>query len=139
MIKTLLRFAIFGVLLFSIAWTTSCNEQSYEQGGYLYQAQCSSCHMDDGTGLGKNIPSLVQSDYIQNNRLALPCLIRQGIGDEDLVTMEDYKQVMPAFPHLSEAEISNIINYMLSEWNEEVTLLTAKEVNEALEECKRVY
>lgn len=135
----LFRFAIFGVLLFTILWTSSCNEQSFEQGAYLYQAQCASCHMDDGTGLGKNIPSLVNSDYLANHRLAIPCMIREGIGDTSLVTMENYKQVMPAFPKLSEAEISNIINYMLSEWNEEVTLLNAKEVNEALEACARTY
>lgn len=91
--------------------------------------------MDDGTGLGKNIPTLVQADYIAQNRLLLPCIVRHGLVDTIVVNGLTYTEAMPGFPKLSEAEIANIINYMLHEWNGEVEELNMKEVKDGLENC----
>jgi len=91
--------------------------------------------MDDGTGLGKNIPTIINADYIAKNRAQLPCIIRRGLEDSIVVNGTTYTQVMPGFPKLTEAEIANIINYMLHEWNGEVEELNMKEVKDGLEKC----
>ncbi|MEM1325038.1 MAG: cytochrome c [Bacteroidota bacterium] len=126
-------YRLFAILLFTV--TFACSEPSYRQGEYLYQANCSSCHMDDGSGLGKNIPTLVASESIAAQRLQLPCIIRKGINAHQIDDQDDYQGAMPAFPKLTEAEVTNIISYLLSEWNKDVPLLNAKEVKEALETC----
>ena len=124
---------VVGVLICGLL---SCGGPSYQQGQYLYQANCSSCHMDDGSGLGKNIPSLVNAESIADNRLQLPCIIRKGINADQIKDEDDYQGAMPAFPKLTEAEVNNIISYLLNEWNKDVPLLNAKEVKDALDNCE---
>jgi len=114
----------------------TCQENPYQQGYYLYQNYCANCHMDDGTGLGRNIPTIVEADYIATNRGQLPCIIRHGLAETIVVNDTNYMQEMPGFPKLTEAEIANIINYMLHEWNSEVEELNMKEVKDGLEECE---
>jgi mono/diheme cytochrome c family protein len=91
--------------------------------------------MDDGSGLGENIPSLVASTSVAEQRLQLPCIIRKGINAHQIEELDDYQGAMPGFPKLTEAEVNNIISYLLSEWNKDVPLLNAKEVKDALEQC----
>ncbi|MEL6941255.1 MAG: cytochrome c, partial [Bacteroidota bacterium] len=107
----------------------------YQQGYYLYRNYCANCHMDDGTGLAKNIPTIVGADYIAKHREQLPCIIHRGLVDTIVVNGTTYNEAMPGFPKLTEAEVANIINYMLHEWNSEVKELNMKEVREGLANC----
>ncbi|MEM6697982.1 MAG: cytochrome c, partial [Bacteroidota bacterium] len=81
-------------------------------------------------------PTIVGADYIAKNRIQLPCIIHQGLEDTIVVNGITYNQAMPGFPKLTEAEVANIINYMLYEWNSEVKVLNMKEVTDGLEACK---
>ncbi|MEN0050399.1 MAG: cytochrome c, partial [Bacteroidota bacterium] len=73
------------ILIFPLAFFITCQENPYQQGYYLYQNYCANCHMDDGSGLGKNIPTIVGADYIAKNRIQLPCIIHQGLEDTIVV------------------------------------------------------
>lgn len=123
-------------LFFTLLFLLNCNDNPYQQGAYLYQAKCANCHMDDGTGLGANIPTLVNADYIAKYRNELPCIIKNGLADTISVNGVLYKEAMPPNPKLTEAEIANIINYVIHTWNSEVAELNMKEVKDNLEICQ---
>jgi len=92
--------------------------------------------MDDGSGLGANIPTLVNADYIAMYRNELPCIIKNGLADTILVNGVQYSEAMPANPKLTEAEIANIVNYVIHVWNEDVAELNMREIKDNLEGCQ---
>lgn len=89
-----------------------CNLEKYTQGKRLYDAHCSSCHMAEGNGLGELYPSLHNSSYLTTSNVAnLPCLIKEGRVSTTLSTI-----AMPPNKELSDAEMTNLINYIYDEW-----------------------
>jgi len=91
--------------------------------------------MEDGSGLVKNIPPLKNEDYLMINRTSIPCIIKHGIKGEIIVNQIKYNQNMDGVPHLSEAEISNITNYIFTAWGNEIPVLNIKEIKNSLENC----
>ena len=84
----------------------ACDRQPYVQGERIYNAVCSSCHMDSGKGLGQIYPDITQSAYLSNLSKELPCLIKNGRTSKTLETV-----VMPGLKTVTAAEMTNLINY----------------------------
>jgi len=86
--------------------------------------------MDDATGLKNVIPSLLDNKNIVAKDYSLACTIRNGHPPSDL------KLEMPAFDHLSEIEISNIVNFLLSDLNKQKSVAFS-EIKSQLKKCKQ--
>ena len=113
----------------------SCQQQPYQQGEILYNNFCTSCHMEDGTGLVGNIPPLVGADYVKEDPLRMACIIRKGIEDTIVVNGVSYNQPMAAIPQLTEFEITNVINYINHAWGNDYGVVKLGDVRARLEAC----
>ncbi len=132
-------FGKYGILvLFSLPLTIatqSCDDNPYKHGAIMYSNFCASCHMEDGTGLGAEIPPLAQADYLKNNPDKIVCIIRNGLNEEIVVNGKTYKQPMEGNRKLSDAEITNIINYINTSWGNDLPLITIATVRKQMEAC----
>ena len=88
----------------------SCKQTNYPYGERIFQANCASCHMEDGSGVARLYPAL-KSNSINNLHTKLPCIIRYGLSDTSSILN------MVGLPHLSDVEITNVINYILTDLN----------------------
>lgn len=113
----------------------ACDSNPYRQGKALYQANCASCHMDDGSGLRALIPPLNQPDDLEAKRDDFPCVIRYGKQGPIRVGGKRYDQVMAGHPELSVTQISNIINYVRNAWGNELGYYPPDSVRSALKRC----
>lgn len=91
-----------------------CNDHIYIQGERLYEFHCQNCHMADGSGLEKVIPSIKSSLYFTEKIDSLPCLIRHGRSE--FVTQDSILLEMPVNYKLTEYEVNNLINYLRVVW-----------------------
>lgn len=85
--------------------------------------------MENGQGLGELIPPLADSDYYLDHYDNLSCIITKGLSGKITVNGQLYEEEMLALNNISLAELSNLINYMNSQWypsKEEVNLTTIK-------------
>lgn len=73
----------------------------------LYLNYCSACHGTDGDGLRALYPALAGSPYMDQRLEQLPCLMVNGAG----TTI-----VMPGFPQLTVAEITELTTYLNRRW-----------------------
>ena len=138
------------LLLIGIIW--GCNEnikedqqftrrerielkQNYVMGERLYAQHCINCHMPDGEGLGRLIPPLKGTDFMERDSL-LACIIKNGLSGEIVVNGITYNQPMPGFPQLTNLEIAQISTYLYKEFFEEDVLLKPSTVEKMLLECK---
>jgi mono/diheme cytochrome c family protein len=119
------------IILFIIA----CQGNRYKQGERLYQYYCMSCHMEDGEGLQRLIPPLNNSSFIPENRELLPCIIKYGIDRPIVVNEKQFREPMAGIKDLTETEITNILNYIFTNWDNEFPTIKLQEVMDALENC----
>jgi len=114
----------------------SCEQQPYRMGERLYKVHCANCHMDGGEGLGALIPPLAGSDYLASNRNRLACMIRYGLKDTIVVNGKTYAEQMAPNDKLSDIQITNVVNYVLQSWGNQLPPLTFEEVEASLVKCR---
>ncbi len=115
---------------------TNCEENTFKQGELLYMNKCASCHMANGEGLQSLIPPLAGFNYLPENRAQIACIITNGLSDTIAYGNRVFVEPMQGIPHLSEAEITNIINYINHAWGNDFGYVKINDVREALKGCK---
>jgi mono/diheme cytochrome c family protein len=128
-----LRGAIGLLVLLTLS---QCFSEQTSEGQQLYSQQCASCHMDDGSGLRGLIPPLAGSDYLVRHRESLACIIRHGQQGDIVVNGIHFNRPMPANKDLQEVHITNILNYIQTNFGNRNELFTVQEVNQALKNCR---
>lgn len=91
--------------------------------------------MEDGSGLKGLIPPLAKADFLQTHRSELPCIIRNGLKGEITVNGISYNQPMPGIETMREDEITNLLNYIQTNFGNDNERYTFPEVEELLEQC----
>jgi mono/diheme cytochrome c family protein len=135
--RSTIYITTIGLLLGISLWGTSCADTAFSQGQASYKSQCANCHMDDGSGLQGLIPPLAGADYLIEHKNELACIIRKGMEQPIMVNGKVYnQQIMPANTKLTEAEITNICNYILSAWGNKGGELSLPEVKTQLQKCQ---
>ena len=113
-----------------------CEEETYLQGKAIYEYKCANCHMVSGEGLLGNIPPLAGSDWLVDHRSEIACIIRYGYEDSLYVNGIGYKAKMAGHPTLTETEIANVTNYILTAWYNELEPVSPAEVRAGLSGCE---
>ncbi|GLR17405.1 c-type cytochrome [Portibacter lacus] len=112
-----------------------CQNNIYAQGERLYQTYCSNCHGLDGNGLKNLYPPLNNSDYLKENNEKFACIILNGLEEEIVVNGKKYMMPMEGFKNLTDVDITNIINYVNSAWDNKLPETSIQEVKKNLESC----
>ncbi len=125
------------ILLVILAFTfIYCQSGVYTQGERLYKTYCSNCHGEDGNGLKNLYPPLNNSDYLANNQDLVACIIRNGLEDEITVNGKSYMMPMAGLDMLTDVDITNLINYINTSWDNELEEVTIQDVKGNLSNCE---
>ncbi|WP_246289513.1 c-type cytochrome [Hymenobacter terrestris] len=131
-----LRLLGAGGLLLTLTFSLgSCFTERQNEGAQLYTAHCSSCHGDQGQGLERLIPPVAAADYIASNRAELPCIIRKGMQGDIVVNGIHYNQIMPGHEDLTDSQITNLLNFLQTNWGNTNQPYTIRETAELLGRC----
>jgi cytochrome c551 len=123
---------IIALTLLLTAGLTGCHE--FPQGKQVYDAYCLNCHSADGSGLGALIPPLNSPGFQELSIDQVACKIK--FGNKKVEDFYASFNPMPIFTNLSETDISNLINYMNSQWGSESHMTSPQEVGDALSNCE---
>lgn len=128
-----MKFILY-LFILSIFTLISCSESPYMQGKRLYTANCQNCHMEDGSGLAKLVPSLQESAMLGSAMMS--CIIKNGLQDTIRNNNTFLVREMPAFGKLSATEVTNIVNYINHSWHKDFKETHITEVEAALKSCQ---
>ena len=126
---------IFTYLVDAILLFSSCSNQKYKQGAFVYEKNCENCHQKKGEGLALLYPPLSNSDYWVKHQNEIPCIIRNGLSDTIYVNRKLYNTSMAGIKDLSDNEIANVINYINNAWYPNIEETTIQEIKDQLKAC----
>ncbi len=121
------RTDVLVILLILVAYGLSCKSNIYTEGERIYKAYCSTCHMDDGSGLGSLIPPLTDTTYLRDHKSELVCFILHGKQGKIVVGGTTYDEVMPPVK-LTDIQLLNLINYITNAWGNDMKYTTIDEI-----------
>lgn len=126
------RASVVTIILLTI-YLFSCQSNPYRQGEWLYKDRCANCHMEDGSGLGAQIPALSESVILVDDQASAICLIYSGRAAKDTKA----KQLeMPPNKDLTSADLANLVNYINSKWHPKATVVQDNDIDIWLKGCK---
>jgi mono/diheme cytochrome c family protein len=99
-----------------------------EAGGRLYSQHCSACHMADGKGDGTRFPPLDGSEWVTGNKRELINIILKGLDGQITVKGESFLGTMPPLEYLTDLEISQVLTYVRSNFNNDAVGVREDEV-----------
>ena len=101
---------------------------SIQRGTEVYNAQCMSCHMEDGAGLEGVTPPVAKSDYLMADKKRSIIELLKGVSGEIKVNGVVYNGEMAAFDYLTDQEASDVMNYIRNSWGNKGEAVTPEEV-----------
>ena len=127
------KYSIILILLVGYMISTEgCRQVQYSQGEKLYLNLCSSCHMEDGSGLGKLIPNLNTSISKSMPIMDQICKIKNGFRADSL---GEVMRVMPSFSKIKTADLTNLVNYINHRWNPKFKEISMNQVSSIFDKC----
>ncbi|MDZ7708377.1 MAG: cytochrome c [Trueperaceae bacterium] len=126
-------------LIFATALLASTTALAQSSGESTYQANCVACHQATGQGipgafppLAGHVPELLARD---GGRTYLVHTLLYGLQGSITVGGQTYNGVMPAWQHLDDAQLADVLTYISTAWENEAELpegfepFTAEEVS----------
>ena len=109
---------------------SSVSSVKMEEGRKVYATNCLGCHMDNGMGVPRMNPPLVNSPYVMGHPNSLIELVLRG-SEFFGATKRSYNNQMASFHALTDTEIANLLTYIRNNYAK-----TGDEISE--EEVKSV-
>lgn len=81
-------------------------------GTRIYSQNCVACHQSNGQGLPGVYPTLVNSDWVQDNPERLIKVMLAGLAGPVTVNGNEYNNAMTAFGRLSDQQIAAVLTYI---------------------------
>ncbi|MFD2203079.1 PQQ-dependent sugar dehydrogenase [Shivajiella indica] len=108
-----------------------------ETGAKLYTQHCLTCHGPEGKGSDDLIPPLSQTDWVTGDKGRLIRILLLGLSGEITVNGKKYNQEMPAYDHLSDKEIADLLTFIRNDLGNKSSAIIAGEVYEERKGLKR--
>ncbi|UBM59610.1 PQQ-dependent sugar dehydrogenase [Marinilongibacter aquaticus] len=105
----------------------SIDAKAQNMGQLVYKQNCATCHQADGLGVGNLNPPLANTDYVLGDDKRLIDVVLKGLSQKP-VNGKEYSNVMPAFPYLSDKEVSEVLTYIRSSFGNQAKAISEKQV-----------
>lgn len=106
-------------------------------GAQVYTANCVACHQASGKGLPGVFPNLDGSDWVARDPRVIINILLHGITGQMTVNGAVYNGAMPAFGHLSDAELAAVASHVRSAWSNHLPAITPETVAEIRKDQSR--
>ena len=107
--------------------------ESVSRGATIYNNFCATCHLASGEGIANAFPPLNNSNWLTNKRKESIRAVKFGLRGPIEVNGEEYNSLM-ADLGLEDQEIVDVMNYIFTAWDNNITPPVSLEEVKTLEE-----
>lgn len=102
---------------------------SANDGGKVYQTNCSSCHQANGQGVAGTFPPLAGNPAVAGDATKVVHIVKYGLNGKLDVKGTTYNGMMPAWgQQLSNGDIASVVTYIRSSWGNSGSAVTESQV-----------
>ena len=95
----------------------------------IYTKYCLACHQQDGKGVPKLNPPLINTSYVTGDKKTLITWVLKGSGEEKVpIDGNYYNNNMPPQAFLKDDEIAKVLTYIRSSFGNKANAVSAAEV-----------
>jgi mono/diheme cytochrome c family protein len=127
-VMTMLSFLFFNC-------KSSVSSAKMEDGRKVYDTNCLGCHMDNGMGVPRMNPPLVNSPYVMGHPNSLIELVLRG-SEFFGATKRGFNNQMASFHALTDTEIANLLTYIRNNYAKTGDEISAEEVKSVRSKLK---
>lgn len=95
-------------------------KESIARGATVYNNFCAQCHLSGGEGIPETFPPVNKADWLYDKRKESIRAIKYGLSGPIEVNGKSYDNLMPNL-YLEDQEVVDVMNYMLSAWDNQMT------------------
>lgn len=99
-----------------------------QKGAALYKKYCLSCHQEDGSGVPRMNPPLINTSYVTGDKTKLIKWVLQGSVQHVDIDGESYSNNMPAQNYLTDQQIADVLTYIRNSFGNKATAITIADV-----------
>jgi nitrite reductase (NO-forming) len=111
--------------------TSITKEIQFERGKKVFLSTCFACHMANGEGLPGVFPPLANSDFLNADKDRAVRIPIKGLSGPVTVNGKTYNNVMPPQPQLDDAQIADVLTYVMNEWGNKGGTVSPADVKRA--------
>jgi mono/diheme cytochrome c family protein len=100
-----------------------------EEGIYIYQKYCLSCHQINGSGVPNMIPPLQKSDWVIGDKKKIISILMNGLQGEITVNDDIYRNTMPKQDYLTDEQIAKVLTYIRQNFENKASMVKPAEVS----------
>lgn len=104
------------------------DDLSSHPGEPLYKKHCLVCHQADGSGVPGMFPPLNGTEWVNGDNATLISIVLHGMDEKIEVNGEIYNSIMAPLPHLSDQEVTDVLNYVRKRFGSSPPDITVAEV-----------
>ncbi len=113
--------------------TDNLQKEAKDEGEFVYDTYCGTCHQRDGEGDGARFPTLVNTDWVTGDKNRLIRIILEGMEGEIIVNGTTFSNVMPQHSFLTDKQIADVLTYVRKGFGNNASSITTSEVTEVKE------
>jgi mono/diheme cytochrome c family protein len=102
---------IMMVIVFIASCKSSVSAAKMEEGKKVYDTNCQGCHMENGMGVPRMNPALVNSPYVMGHPNSLIELVLRG-SEFFGTAKRSYNNQMASFHALTDDQIASLLTYI---------------------------
>jgi mono/diheme cytochrome c family protein len=122
-----LVFILLALCTCSIAPISVGAQSIADRGKEVYDQNCLACHQIDGSGVPMLTPSLVNSGYVQGDKVRLITIVLKGLKGVE-IDGQMYDNPMPPLAHLPDEDIAAVLTYVRSNFSNKAGPIKKEEV-----------
>jgi len=107
-------------------------DKSIIRGKTIYEANCLSCHMENGEGIPGVFPPMANNPNIKNKE-SLVKVTLNGQSGTIIVNGVEYNGEMAPVP-MTDVEVADVLNYIRNSWGERSSAILPSEVQPLLKQ-----
>ena len=115
-----------------LASTVSCGfaqAKKAETGKEIYVKYCLTCHQQDGKGVPRLNPPLINTSYVTGDKKTLIHWVLNGSGDEKVaIDGNYYNNNMPPQNFLKDEEMAKVLTYVRTSFGNKAGVISAADV-----------
>ena len=123
------RSGLSVLFLFSFIFCFSQTKSAAPAGKDIYTKYCLACHQQDGKGVPKLNPPLINTSYVTGDKKTLITWVLHGTGEEKVaIDGNFYNNNMPPQSFLKDDEMAKVLTYIRGSFGNKAGSVTSSEV-----------